>query len=86
MPTAGVADRVVRGSLCTGEFKGAVLDSPYREWETLVFCVRLLKLDYYCVLSIQGSSASLLVYVATSEFFASFVLLDWASSLNSSSF
>ena len=52
MPTAGVADRVVSGSLCTGVFKGAVLDSPYREWEPWFF-VRLLKLEYLC-LEFQG--------------------------------
>ena len=42
MPTAGVADRVVSGSLCTGVFKGAVLDSPYREWEPWFFEVALV--------------------------------------------
>ena len=64
-----------------------MLESPCREEETLVFCVRLLRLNfplldcvqllYPCVSGLTDS----LVYVATSEFFAA-SKFDWVPSLN----
>ena len=78
MPTAGVADRVVGVLFALGSLKGAVLESPCREGKTLVFCVRLLRLDYpllaciHLLYSCDSDSTDSLVYVATSEVFAAF--------------